>query len=101
MVVYSLKNDAFRAARGGYARLLNIHCRKCKQFLFAYQKDGPGNIRRLYLDRIISLEKSSPILKCGNCRELLGTSIIYHKEVRPAYRLYQDAVVKKTRKVTS
>ena len=62
---YSLKNDIYRKARGGYARLLNISCRKCKQLLFVYQKDGPGNLRRLYLDRILpSLSLSLKNQKC-------------------------------------
>ena len=99
MPKYSLKNDAFRAARGGYARLLNIHCRKCERFLFVYQKDGSGNIRRLYRDRILGMEKTLPVLNCTNCKELLETFITYHKESRPAYRLYQDAVIKKVRKI--
>ena len=99
MPKYSLKNDAFRAARGGYARLLNIHCRKCKQFSFVYQKDGSGNIRRLYRDRILGMGKTSPALNCISCKELLGTRITYPKESRTAYRLYQDAVIKKVRKI--
>lgn len=74
-----------------------------------YQKDGPGNLRRLYMDRIFSPEqltglqeigiKDIKVLKCENCGEVLGTPYIYPKEKRNAFRLYTDAVVKKIRKV--
>ena len=46
------KNDPYRQARGGYARLLAVSCATCGMHLFYYQKDGPGIVKRLYLDRI-------------------------------------------------
>ena len=46
------KNDTYRKARGGYARLLAVSCATCGTHLFSYQKDGPGLVKRLYLDRI-------------------------------------------------
>ena len=46
------KNDTYRQARGGYARLLAVSCATCGTHLFYYQKDGPGIVKRLYLDRI-------------------------------------------------
>ncbi len=49
----SFKKDQYQSARGGYSKLLNLHCRKCNHIFAVYQKDGPGNLRRLYLDRII------------------------------------------------
>jgi len=106
-----LKKDKFRNVRGGYSRLLNIYCRKCNSLVLSYQKDGPGNLRRLYLDRIFSPKKLTNLqknnlkeisnLKCLKCYELLGTPYIYDKENRKAYRLYQDAVMKKLRKLGS
>ena len=97
----SLIEDKYRIARGGYSRMLDIRCRKCNSPLFFYQKDGPGNLRRLYLDRIIGLKKmkSFSVLKCNKCREILGTKYIYPKERRRAFRLYQDAVVKKVKRI--
>ncbi|MBI2148577.1 hypothetical protein HYU23_02765 [Candidatus Woesearchaeota archaeon] len=98
---YSLKKDKFRENRGNYSRLLQIYCRKCEKPLFLYQKDGPGNLRRLYLDRIINKEKMKNLkmLKCENCKEILGTKYIYKKENRNAFRLYQDTIIKKIRKL--
>lgn len=101
-----LKQDHFRQSRGGYARLLEISCRKCQGFVCLYQKDGPGNLRRLYVDRLVEPQSmvlqeigDLPALKCKSCQEILGTPYIYPKEDRKAIRLYQDAVEKKVRRI--
>jgi L-amino acid N-acyltransferase YncA len=44
--------------------------------------------------------KEVPALKCQKCGEVLGTAYIYPKEKRPAYRLYQDSVIKRIRKIS-
>jgi len=108
MKKYLFKTDKYKKDRGGYSRLLNLHCLRCNHLICVYQKDGPGNLRRLYMDRIFDpieltdLEKKSlakiPNLKCRNCKELLGTPYVYPREKRKAFRLYQDALVKKIRK---
>lgn len=102
-----LINDTYRKARGGYARLLEICCRKCDSLIALYQKDGSGNLRRMYLDRIsyprqltkLQNKKWStlPVLQCQKCKEILGTPYVYEKENRKAFRLYVDAVVKRVR----
>jgi ribosomal protein S27E len=98
--IFAFKKDKYRKARGDYSRLLNVYCRKCENLILVYQKDGPGNLRRLYLDRICeSTAKIKSVLKCAKCGEILGTPYLYPKEKRPAFRLYQDAVVKKIRKL--
>jgi hypothetical protein len=95
-----LLNDKYRKARGGYSRLLNITCQKCDATICRYQKDGPGNLRRMYLDRI-SKAKVVITRKDFSCPKghLLGVKIIYEKEKRPAFRLFVDSVVKKLVKV--
>ena len=86
---FSFKRDKYKSSRGGHSRLLNVSCRKCEKLLLVYQKDGSGNLRRLYMDRIlhptkfidlqnISL-KSIPKLTCGHCREVLGTPYLYQR----------------------
>jgi len=91
-----LKHDKYKKARGGYSRLLKIFCQKCNSLICLYQKDGSGNLRRMYIDRIIepkiSLVKKD--LKCPN-GHLVGIKIIYEKEKRPAFRLFVDSVIKK------
>jgi ribosomal protein S27E len=103
-----LKRDKYKSARGGYSRLLNIFCRKCKNLIIVYQKDGRGSLLRMYFDRIFSPEelvglqkdniKDIAILKCKKCGEIIGTPYIYPLENRPAFRLYQDSTTKKIRK---
>jgi len=53
------KNDKYKKVRGGYSRLLDIQCAKCKEHLLFYQKDGPGILKRMYLDRIFESPKYS------------------------------------------
>jgi ribosomal protein S27E len=92
-----LKNDKYRKVRGGHSRFLRVSCESCGEFLFLYQKDGPGPLKRVYIDRIISLGvfNRAKQLSCKSCKKVIGTFYIYPKEKRPAYRLYQDAVIKK------
>ena len=54
---FKFKKDEYKNARGTHSRVVNLYCRKCKNLLAIYQKDGPGNLRRLYLDRILYPEK--------------------------------------------
>lgn len=95
---FKLKNDQYRKKRGGYARFLNIFCSSCNACLLLYQKDGPGELKRMYLDRIIAPKithgKSKDFI-CSSCKKIIGTFFIYQKEKRPAIRLYQGAVFKK------
>ncbi len=90
------KNDKYKKNRGGYSRLLSIFCRKCLKPICDYQKDGPGSLRRMYIDRIIN-PKVFILGKNLFCSEkhLLGVKIIYEKEHRPAFRLFVDSVSKK------
>ncbi len=90
------KNDNYRKIRGGYSRLLQISCQKCESIICLYQKDGPGNLRRMYIDRIsenkVPLSGKNFICPKG---DLLGIKILYKKENRPAFRLFADAIIKK------
>lgn len=107
---FSFKKDQFKSNRGTWSRIMNIYCRKCENHLLVYQKDGPGNLRRMYMDRIydppklVDLQnkalKDVPDLKCSKCGEVIATPYIYEKEKRKAFKVYQDAVVKKIRKST-
>lgn len=102
---FELKSDRFREARGGYSRVLEISCARCGGFQFHYQKDGPGPLLRLYLDRIMDSGRyrqaatrpvqSLPPFTCANCSEHLGVPVMYSKENRVALRLFQDSVRKK------
>jgi hypothetical protein len=91
-----LKNDKYKNARGGYSRLLNISCRTCGALICKYQKDGAGNLRRMYVDRIYepTVSISKKLLFCPNAH-LLGAADTYEKEKRLAFRLFVDSVLKK------
>lgn len=96
MATQKLKKDSFRRVRGGHSRVLLISCQKCGAKISRYQKDGPGTLRRMYLDRIIDPVVSirGKTLLCPQ-EDVLGVKIIYEKEKRPAFRLFVDAVQKK------
>lgn len=92
----SFINDRYKKVRGGYSRLLEISCEKCKEVVCSYQKDGPGGLRRMYLDRILNSRVSitRKDFSCSN-DHLLGIKIMYEKENRPAFRLFVDSIKKK------
>lgn len=87
-----MKNDKYKSARGGWSRLLDITCDNCNSHVCFYQKDGPGPLKRMYKDRMLDLSTSEVDLVCQNCKQTLGTYIIYEKEKRPAFRLYVSSV---------
>lgn len=103
-----LKHDKYRKVRGGYSRFLEIRCEKCNAQIALYQKDGPGQLKRMYLDRISSPKnlmnlqnvplKKIPNFICHNCKQIIGIPFLYKKEQRPAFRLFEGSV---TKKVTS
>lgn len=105
---FKFKKDKYKNARSGYSRLLELRCRKCNNHIATYQKDGPGNLRRLYFDRIYAPEqlvnlqqkniKEIPTLKC-QCGALIGVPYIHEKENRKAFKLFQDALNKKIKRI--
>lgn len=99
MVTKIIKNDRYKRVRGGSSKLLQISCEKCNSIICLYQKDGPGMLRRMYLDRIIDPQASvsGESLCCSN-NHLLGVKIIYEKEKRPAFRLITNSFTKKIKK---
>tara|TARA_Y100000310_G_scaffold345413_1_gene464691 strand:+ start:2019 stop:2345 length:327 start_codon:yes stop_codon:yes gene_type:complete len=94
-----MKKDKYLRKRGGTAKIINVSCMKCGKLLFIYQKDGPGWLKRCYLNRILSPEKYEKIqhdkkiktpkdlknLKC-TCGSTIG-SPIKHKDNRLAFHL--------------
>lgn len=90
-----MKNDKYKKARGGWSRMLDIQCGKCEQHICNYQKDGPGPLKRMYIDRMDGIVTDEDKLLCPQCKEMLGSKIIYEKEDRPAYRIFVGAVTKK------
>jgi len=108
IMVLKLRRDKFKHARVGNSRLYDIICSNCSHKVLVYQKDGPGNLLRLYFDRIIApvelidLHKKNikeiDYLKCLKCQNLLASPYIYLKENRPAFRLFKDKFIKRLHK---
>lgn len=105
-----LKQDKYRRVRGGHARFFKVSCSACGNFLVLYQKDGPGSLKRMYLDRIFEpgpltglqnfpLKKISNLI-CAKCKQVIGVPFLYKKEKRPSFRLFEGAVSKQITKVS-
>ncbi len=97
------KYDSYTEARGEPS-LLKVSCGLCKHFLMYYQKDGPGPLKRCYLDRTFALDKAregffsyegNHPLKCFSCHQLIGVLISYVKEKRLAFFLIQESFILK------
>ena len=102
------KNDRYKRARGGYSRLLIISCEECGRHICDHQKDGPGILRRIYLDRISNSKKYSglrdvsigkiPPMKCDPRDRILGVCVNYDKENRLTYCMFVGVATKKRSK---
>lgn len=98
--VFVLKNDQYRRVRGGSAAFLALSCAACNHLLAIYQKDGPGNLVRCYLNRFffppqlagmhrnksVMNESDMPNFRCQACNALIGVPMKY-QDGRLAYRL--------------
>ncbi len=93
--MYKFKNDKFKQSRGGNSNVLEVKCDGCGSHVSYYQKDGPGLLKRMYVDRFIDYAPNGKDLVCDTCNRSLGVLIVYKKENRPAYRLFVGAITKK------
>ena len=82
--------DKYSKVRGGRSKFVHIHCVGCDEILFSYQKDGPGSLKRCYLDRIseahVKIAESSKI-ECIKCNKDIGYPMLYKKENSPAFKM--------------
>lgn len=92
--MFKLKKDKYKSARGGHSRLYKISCESCGAQVCVYQKDGPGALRRMYVDRMFVFTPAGKDLVCVSCKKTIGIGITYEKENRPAYRLFEGSVRK-------
>jgi hypothetical protein len=95
------KYDVYTKSRDNPA-LLKLTCSYCNHLIIFYQKDGPGLLKRCYLDRILYPkenellqhlpfnEKVFPNLTCQNCKQIIGYPYLYEKEKRPSFKLVQE-----------
>lgn len=106
-----MKKDKYSRQRGGKSRMLNIHCAACNTHILRYQKDGPGNLLRCYLNRIyappeleqlqhdaaITEPSDMPNLVCPGCNTVVGTPM-RHVDDRLAFRLRKGTYTFKAEK---
>lgn len=105
-MAHEIKKDKYLKARGGTAHFLLIKCAKCSNDILLYQKDGHGNLLRMYKDRIVAPEKlvaeqqkitnknDMKTLTCQNCKTLIAHPMVYERENRLAYRVIFGAIQK-------
>lgn len=92
-----IKRDKYSRVRPGPSKILEISCSKCKTEQFLYQKDGYGDLIRLYVDRIQPFTKEEiafDYLNCKNCNFLLAVPFLYEKEKRPALLVIKGRIKK-------
>lgn len=90
--------DKYKSARGGHSKFLNIYCEHCGTHICLYQKDGPGALKRMYMDRIRApkdVSSQEENLFCPGCKRLIAVPTIYEKEKRKAYGLLAYTIIKK------
>lgn len=100
--------DEYLDSRGGKPHFLNLYCDHCGQHLLLYQKDNPGKLKRLYLDRIVAPKRLSelnlqsihdvPDFRCSNCNRLIAVAEKYDQEPRKVHLLLSYATINKIAK---
>lgn len=100
---FRIRRDRFYKTRGGTATLLRIQCSRCASEVCVYQKDGNGQLLRLYWDRVLvsrcsaahepgaTRDDMTP-LACNTCGLLIGIPMVYIREDRLAWRLSPGSI---------
>jgi len=104
-----IKKDKYLRERGGNAKFIEVLCASCGKLILVYQKDGPGWLKRCYLNRIIEpaqydLKSKDPTINeknLGNltcsCGKIIG-SPMRHKDNRLAFHLIRGNFIRKIHK---
>ena len=106
--MFTMKNDTYRNAGGGKAFMVDVSGAKGSALVLVYQKDGDGQLKRCYFNRIFSpmvfsqlqhdatlrTPEQAPALTCPSCGETIGMPIRHH-DGRFAFRLRQGYFTKK------
>ena len=82
-MAYQFIQDAYQARRGGSSRVLDVCCEGCAKHVTFYQKDGPGSLRRMYVDRFIDMTPAGDELCCPASASLAFSSRMPRKTAWP------------------
>ncbi len=99
-----LKYDRYQKKRGK-PKILLLICSNCREKIALYQKDGPGWLKRCYLDRIYPIYTFNKInlnqkfFKCQKCGQIFGEKIIFKKEKRLAFKIDRNNILRKKLKL--
>ncbi len=87
-------SDKYTKGRGNFVKKIEIRCNNCSEYIFSYQKEGNGELEKLFFDLILDnlSVKNGTKLVCRKCEKLLGTRFIFGKEKRDAFKLYPGAI---------
>jgi len=91
--------------------MIDVNCASCGQLILHYQKDGPGWLKRCYLNRIFAPDELEKLqydknikipsdlssLVCSRCGEIIGSPVL-HKDGRLAFHLERGKFKRKTYK---
>ena len=103
---FKFKSDRYAKARGSSC-FYAIFCSQCNQPVALYQKDGPGALLRMYLDRIfappaladlqhqVTTKTDMPNMACPKCEALIGIPMVYESEKRLAFRMVRGSFARK------
>lgn len=92
MPEWTFIQDQHTQARGEPV-MLRLICDRCKHECGWYQKDGPGPLKRCYLDRFhrhpilqylrsaTALHDLPPVFLCTHCNEEIGVRMLYCGEL--------------------
>jgi len=87
--------DKYLRRRGGHTKILDILCKNCANKLFVYQKDGTGQLKRCYFNRIMTdnIQLKENEFNCPQCKEKIGFGIT-HTDKRLAIKLLRGKISK-------
>jgi len=87
-------SDKYTKGRGKFVKKIEVRCANCSEKVFDYQKEGNGELEKLFFDLILDnlSVKNNIQLVCRKCEKVLGKRFIFGKEKRDAFKLYPGAV---------
>lgn len=68
----------------------DVHCSRCNRLLYRYQKEGPGQLVKCFLDRIVK-DHTRGDCTCPGCGQVFARTASFHN--RPAHKIIQGKII--------